>query len=151
MNERNFDPNDISRQEGAYDEIPRRYRSEANSGSKAPSRFGRIFGGDNNVNSAPSTSIPGQGFGNMQGTNSTVLFKPTTYDDVQMLIDHLKNHEQVIVDFSDINHESVYRILDFMSGAIYALGGSIKEITKNVFLFAPAGVAITVPPQLGRK
>ena len=56
--------------------------------------------------------------------------------------------EQVIVDFSTLNQQSVYRILDFMSGAIYALGGSIQQITRNIFLFAPSGVTITVPPQI---
>ena len=57
----------------------------------------------------------------------------------------------MIVDFSAVNQTSVYRILDFMSGAIYALNGSIRQISKNIFLFAPSGVTITVPPNLGRK
>ena len=80
-----------------------------------------------------------------------MIYSPSTYEDVQLLIDHLKMREQVIVDFSDINQTSVYRILDFMSGAIYALNGSIQQITSNIFLFAPSGVTISVPPHLGRK
>lgn len=89
----------------------------------------------------------------MQSENrgGTIIYSPSTYEDVQLLIDHLKLREQVIVDFSEINQTSVYRILDFMSGAIYALNGSIQQITKNIFLFAPSGVTITVPPNLGRK
>ena len=66
-------------------------------------------------------------------------------------IDHLRMREQVIVDFSDIDPTSVCRILDFMSGAIYALSGSIQQINKNIFLFAPSGVTITVPPHIGRR
>lgn len=85
------------------------------------------------------------------GSSGVVINSPKTYEDVQLLIDHLKMQEQVIVDFSYINQASVYRILDFMSGAIYALGGSIQQITKNIFLFAPKGVSITVPPQLRNK
>ncbi|MBO4380588.1 MAG: cell division protein SepF [Clostridia bacterium] len=92
------------------------------------------------ASSMPSTSQGG-----------VVIYSPSTYEDVQLLIDHLKMREQVIVDFSTLNQASVYRILDFMSGAIYALSGSIQQITKNIFLFAPAGVTITVPPQLGRN
>lgn len=84
-------------------------------------------------------------------SGGVVIYSPSTYEDVQLLIDHLKMREQVIVDFSTINQTSVYRILDFMSGAIYALGGSIQQITKNIFLFAPAGVTISVPPQLGKR
>ena len=67
---------------------------------------------------------------------------------MQLLIDHLKMREQVIVDFSTLNQQAVYRILDFMSGAIYALDGSIQQITKNIFLFASQGVTITIPPQI---
>ncbi len=78
-----------------------------------------------------------------------VIYSPSTYEDVQLLIDHLKRREQVIVDFSKINQTTVYRVLDFMSGAIYALNGSIQQITANIFLFAPQGVTISVPPQLG--
>ena len=77
-----------------------------------------------------------------------VIYSPRTYKDVQLLIDHLKMREQVIVDFSTLNQQAVYRILDFMSGAIYALDGSIQQITKNIFLFAPQGVTITIPPQI---
>ncbi len=85
------------------------------------------------------------------GGSGVVINSPKTYEDVQLLIDHLKLREQVIVDFSTVNQASVYRILDFMSGAVYALGGSIQRITKNIFLFAPAGVTITIPPQFSRR
>ena len=86
-----------------------------------------------------------------QQNNNIVIYSPQTFEDVQALIDHLKHGEQVIVDFSTINHTAVYRILDFMSGAIYALNGSIQQITRNIFLFAPAGVIISVPPIQTRK
>ena len=105
------------------------------------SRFSRIFGGEQRAPQSP----PGRSMG------GTVIYSPATYEDVQVLSGPLKMREQVIVDFSDINQTSVYRILDFMSGAIYALNGSIQQITSNIFLFAPSGVTISVPPHLGRK
>ena len=80
-----------------------------------------------------------------------MIYSPSTYEDVQLLIDHLKMREQVIVDFSTLNQAAVYRILDFMSGAIYALNGSIQQISNNIVLFAPAGVTITVPRGLGGR
>ena len=94
---------------------------------------------------------PQQGSMPMTSQGGVVIYSPSTYEDVQLLIDHLKMREQVIVDFSTLNQASVYRILDFMSGAIYALSGSIQQITKNIFLFAPAGVTITVPHGLDRN
>lgn len=97
------------------------------------------------VQQVPSYTQPSYG---QAGASGVVIYSPRTYKDVQLLIDHLKMREQVIVDFSTLNQQSVYRILDFMSGAIYALDGSIQQITKNIFLFAPQGVTITIPPQI---
>lgn len=116
------------------------------------SRVGRLFSRRSDTRPVmsrpqPSFAPQAESLGAMGGV---VINSPTTYEDVQLLIDHLKMQEQVIVDFSTVNQTSVYRILDFMSGAIYALGGSIQQITKNIFLFAPKGVSITVPPQLRR-
>lgn len=122
----------------------------------------RYFGGnmrsDRRTNSRMSRQnyAPSVGMGNMgsMGMDSSnggvVIYSPSTYEDVQLLIDHLKMREQVIVDFSTVNQTSVYRILDFMSGAVYALSGSIQQISKNIFLFAPSGVKITIPPQIKR-
>ncbi len=114
----------------------KKYRSEAS----VRSRFPRWFNNSNNQE-APKK----------QQQNNVVIYSPSTYEDVQALIDHLKKGEQVIVDFSTVNQTAVYRILDFMSGAIYALNGSIQQITRNIFLFAPQGVTISVPIQFKRQ
>lgn len=106
---------------------------------------GRIF----SRQSAPAPQVPSYTQPAAYGqSGGVVIYSPRTYKDVQLLIDHLKMREQVIVDFSTLNQQAVYRILDFMSGAIYALDGSIQQITKNIFLFAPQGVTITIPPQI---
>ncbi|MDE6302962.1 MAG: cell division protein SepF [Clostridia bacterium] len=126
----------------------RYYRAEADMDLRRDSRdsrMSRLFSRDSRR--APETA-PQQY--SVNGSSGVVINSPSTYEDVQLLIDHLKMREQVIVDFSTVNQTSVYRILDFMSGAIYALGGSIQQITNNIFLFAPAGVTITIPPQFRR-
>lgn len=130
----------------------RNFRAESvNDRASGGSRVSRLFARDNARQPASHIQdIPQQQYGGFGGSSGVVINSPTTYEDVQLLIDHLKMQEQVIVDFSTVNQTSVYRILDFMSGAIYALGGSIQQITKNIFLFAPKGVSITVPPQLRR-
>lgn len=126
----------------------RYYRNEA--GSRDSGRaFSRAQGAPQYQQPAQQSYQPTQYSG--MGTSTTggvVIYSPRTYQDVQLLIDHLKMREQVIVDFSTLNQQSTYRILDFMSGAVYAVGGSIQQITKNIFLFAPQGVTITIPPQL---
>lgn len=105
----------------------------------------------------PPQQTPQNGFAPQQtgvyppaGSNVTIRH-PKTYQDVQNLIDRLRMREQVIVDFTTLNQQSVFRILDFLSGAIYALGGSVQQLGNNMFLFVPAGVAINVPPEFARR
>lgn len=83
-------------------------------------------------------------------SQGTVIFTPKSYEDVSRLIDHLKLGEQVIVDFSSTNQGVVARILDFMSGAIYALNGSVRKITPDIYLFAPNCVSISYSGALAK-
>ncbi|MDE6060748.1 MAG: cell division protein SepF, partial [Clostridia bacterium] len=109
----------------------RDYRTYSNSSSRDEqrSRVGRLFGRDRSAydsRSSQTYTAGGSGAGTYSGgyyagNGGVVINSPKTYEDVQLLIDHLKLREQVIVDFSAVNQASVYRILDFMSGAIYAL------------------------------
>ena len=96
------------------------------------------------------------GMNNWQPMQSTqvggvMLHSPSTFEHVQLIIDHLKNREQVIVDFKTLNKQSVYRILDFISGAVYAIDATIQNITENIILIAPSGVNITIPQELKKK
>jgi Uncharacterized protein conserved in bacteria len=80
-----------------------------------------------------------------------VLFSPQSYSDVQTLIDHLRRHEPAIVDFQSVDGESGQRILDFLSGAIYALGGSMQRVSGTIFLLTPSGVSITAPADISKS
>lgn len=108
--------------------------------------------------------MPAQGMPPMQGMqqqasggqnvfsiSNVMLFSPTSYADVQTLIDHLKRHEPAIVDFSNVDSESGQRILDFLSGAIYALSGSMQRISGSIFLLTPSGVSITAPTDISKS
>lgn len=79
--------------------------------------------------------------------SNVVISSPDSFKDVQALIDNLKRREPVIFNLEGISKESAQRILDFMSGAAYALGGSMKRIKEFLFLVTPEGVSITVPTE----
>lgn len=85
------------------------------------------------------------------GAGNVVITSPETYSDVQNLIDYLKMSRPLIIDFCKVNGESAQRILDFMSGAIYALSGSMQRISQTIFLLTPAGVSITIPVEQLKK
>ena len=82
---------------------------------------------------------------------NVVLYSPKSFGDIQTLIDFLKRHEPVVVELSGVADSSAQRILDFLSGAIYALSGSIHRISGTIFLLTPSGVSITVPTDLKSK
>ena len=92
----------------------------------------------------------------MEGDNggrvqNVVLYSPRSFQDVQTLIDFLKAREPSVVDLAGVKDSSAQRILDFLSGAIYALNGSIHRISGTIFLLTPSGVTITVPNDVKRK
>ena len=71
-----------------------------------------------------------------------VVFQPQTYDDTQTIIDNLKSGKPVIVNLETLNPDIAQRVLDFIGGAIYALDGSVRKVSKGIFLLAPEGVDI---------
>ena len=80
------------------------------------------------------------------GTNykngPVTVFDPTSYEDVEKMIDALKDGKNTIVHLEKLKKETAIRILDMLSGAIYALGGGVYEMEENIFMFSPTGVEI---------
>lgn len=72
-----------------------------------------------------------------------MVYEPKNADDVQTLIDFLKTRESAIINLDNVDPAVSQRVLDFVSGAIYALNGSVHRIASNIFLLSPEGVGIT--------
>lgn len=70
------------------------------------------------------------------------VFSPTAFDDVESIIDALKAGKNAVVHLTDLKTETAIRVLDMLSGAIYALGGGVYEMGKNIFMFSPSGVEV---------
>lgn len=78
------------------------------------------------------------------GNGNVAIYSPKTYADVQDMIDNLRKNESIIVNLEEIEASSAQRILDFLSGAAYAIGGSMKRLKENcTFLITPQGTGIT--------
>lgn len=93
-----------------------------------------------NERSKRDFSIPEPSFDNAQKKGPVSVFNPTSYDDVQLIIDSIKAGKTAIVHFKELKAETAIRVLDMLSGAIYALDGGVYEMEQNIFMFAPNGV-----------
>ena len=82
---------------------------------------------------------------------NVLVYEPTNFSDVEVLIDYLKSKQPAIVNLDNASPETAQRVLDFTSGAIYALSGSVVRISGNIFLLSPEGVGITFPQELAKK
>lgn len=66
-----------------------------------------------------------------------IVYHPVSYEDTQSIIDNLKNRKPIIVNMEELDVETAQRILDFLSGAVYAIDGTMCKISRNVFVVAP--------------
>ncbi|GAB2702764.1 cell division protein SepF [Paenibacillus thermoaerophilus] len=71
-----------------------------------------------------------------------VLNEPRSYEEAQEIADHLRSRRPVVVNLQRVRPEHGIRIVDFLSGTVYALNGSISKIGPNIFLCTPDTVEI---------
>jgi len=71
-----------------------------------------------------------------------VVVSPENFEESEKLAIHLKNRRPVIVNFEDAPKETAQRIIDFLSGAVFALNGSTCKVAAETFLFNPSNVSV---------
>lgn len=72
-----------------------------------------------------------------------VVLEPTAFEESQNIADQLKNRRPVIVNLENADHNLAKRIVDFVSGATYALGGNMQKVGQGIFLFVPNNIDIS--------
>lgn len=71
-----------------------------------------------------------------------VVLQPESFEEAKDIADNLKSKKPVIVNLEKIEKEQARRMVDFVSGASYALGGDIQKISNMIFLVTPYTVGI---------
>ena len=74
--------------------------------------------------------------------NKMILLEPRAYSESQQIADHLKNRNSVVVKLKRVTSDQAKRIIDFLSGVIYAIGGSMQKIGVGIYLVAPKNVNV---------
>lgn len=70
------------------------------------------------------------------------IIHPKTFEDVEGLIDQLRSKNGVLFHLGAVDVQTAQRMLDFMSGAAYALQGKVERIDRMLYLITPKGVRI---------
>lgn len=71
------------------------------------------------------------------------IMKPSTFEDSQEICDMLLTGRAVVVNLEGFDPDVAQRIMDFISGAVYAIGGKLHQISRYIFIFSPDSIDIS--------
>ena len=87
------------------------------------------------------------------GSGKMILLEPRAFSESQQIADHLKKRNTVVVNMKRVTAEHAKRIIDFLSGTVYAIGGDLQKIGVGIFLCTPKNVNVegTITDEDGKK
>ncbi len=75
-------------------------------------------------------------------TNQMILIEPRAYSESQTIADHLKAKNTVVVNLKRVTEAQAKRIIDFLTGTLYAIGGDLQKVGPGIYLCAPKNVTV---------
>ena len=70
------------------------------------------------------------------------MFEPIVEKDAETIIRLIKTGEPAVLNMSDCDGEVAQRVLDFVSGATFALDGVMRKVASKFFISVPKGVKV---------
>lgn len=71
------------------------------------------------------------------------VIKPQEFNEAQIVADFLKEGKTIVVNLEGIEISQAQRIIDFIGGASFAVDGSLKAISNNIFIVAPGNIEVS--------
>ena len=84
-----------------------------------------------------NTGFSGQVLNMNSGKQEVVLFHAKTFDDAAKAADELRRRKAVILNMENVDKALTRRVVDFLSGSVYALDGRVKKVAQSTYLFCP--------------
>ncbi|MBQ4354710.1 MAG: cell division protein SepF [Clostridia bacterium] len=106
----------------------------------APAAQAPMNGAMGGMNSAPM----GGGI-SLSGANIKMqVVRPRTYDSdtTTQIANHLLNKCTVVLNLENTNRETSRRLIDFLTGVAYSIGGNLKQIATNAYVITPSNVDV---------
>lgn len=85
---------------------------------------------------------PEEALAENDGNAKMILLEPRAYSESQQIADHLKMRNTVVVNLKRVTSDQAKRIIDFLAGTIYAIGGDLQKIGGGIFLCTPNNINI---------
>ena len=85
---------------------------------------------------------PEEALAENDGTTKMILLEPRAYSEAQQIADHLKMRNTVLVNLKRVTSDQAKRIIDFLAGTIYAIGGDLQKVGGGIFLCTPNNINI---------
>ena len=108
--------------------------------------FDKVLGKEEVTNTTEDTYYdytPEEAYSNATGDgNKMILLEPRAYSESQQIADHLKKRNTVVVNLKRVTPEQAKRIVDFLSGTLYAIGGDLQKLGSGIFLCTPKNIAV---------
>ncbi|MBR5360866.1 MAG: cell division protein SepF, partial [Lachnospiraceae bacterium] len=87
---------------------------------------------------------PGAGRSKRLGNGMEVcVIKPTSVDDSREIADTLLSNRTVVLNMEGLDGDIAQRVIDFTSGATYAINGNLQKISHYIFIITPPSVDIS--------
>ena len=98
------------------------------------------FGTASTVSTAPAAPTSGAFSNSVLSSGNkqeVVLFHAKTFDDAAKAANELRRKKAIILNMENVDKALTRRVVDFLSGSVYALDGSVKKIAQSTYLFCP--------------
>ena len=76
------------------------------------------------------------------GMSKMILVEPRAYSESTQIADHLKRRNSVVVNLKRVTADQAKRIVDFLSGTLYAIGGDLQKLGNGIFLCTPSNINV---------
>lgn len=80
--------------------------------------------------------------GTSAGSGKMILLEPRAFSESSQIADHLKKRNTVVVNMKRVTSDQAKRIVDFLSGTVYAISGDMQKIGNGIFLCTPKNIDV---------
>ena len=105
--------------------------------------FNKITGVDGeNPNDSENVESTVEYVNDDSNNNKMILLEPRAYSESQQIADYLKGNSSVVVNLKRVTPEQAKRIVDFLSGTLYAIEGDLQKLGGGIFLCTPKSMSV---------